>query len=187
MPTWSVPKKAAPCISYVFPIISSSTLRVSNRFSSLSANCFEVLCKKTHTGPQNKECTSSRSNSQPDDGYAAIHFSACYDDDCYIYRSAKDSFSGRGWFPRKPRQNNPEPVIDKTRQQMISAISLYTMTSKPALNVKILGKNGKIPKKGSNHAAGYDIYSSETISIPPKERKPVTTDIAIAIPTGTYA
>ena len=69
---------------------------------------------------------------------------------------------------------------------MISAISLYTATSKPALNVKIFGENGKIPTKGSDQAAGYDIYSSETISIPPKERKAVTTDMAIAIPTGTY-
>ena len=79
-----------------------------------------------------------------------MHFSACYDDDCYIHPSAKESCSGRGWFTRKPRQYNPESVIDKTRQQMISAICLYTATSKPALNVKILGDNGKIPTKGSD-------------------------------------
>ena len=53
--------------------------------------------------------------------------------------------------------------------------------------MKILGENGKIPTKGSDQAARYNIYSWETISISPKERKPVTTDIAIAIPTGTYA
>ena len=53
--------------------------------------------------------------------------------------------------------------------------------------MKILGENGKIPTKGSDQPTGYDIYSSETISIPPKEKKAGTTDIAIAIPTGTYA
>ena len=70
---------------------------------------------------------------------------------------------------------------------MISAFSLYTATSKAALNVKMIGEHGKKPTKGSDQAAGYDIYSLETISIPPKERKAVTTDIAITIPTGTYA
>ena len=82
MPTQSAPKKTVPRISYVSPIISSTLLPVSNRFSPLSDNCFEVLCKRTHKRPQNKECTPSQSNSQPDDGHAAMHFSACYDDDC---------------------------------------------------------------------------------------------------------
>ena len=70
---------------------------------------------------------------------------------------------------------------------MISPVSLYTATSKPALKVKILGENGKILTRGSDQAAGYDIYSSKTISISPKERRSVTTHIAIAIPPGTYA
>ena len=69
---------------------------------------------------------------------------------------------------------------------MISAISLYTATSKPAFKVNILGENGKIPIRGSDQAAGYDIYSSKTISIPPKERRLITTHIAIAIPPSTY-
>ena len=163
MPTWSAPKKAVPRISYVSPIISSSPLTVSNSFSSLSDDCFEVLCKRTHKVPKNKECTPSQSNSEPDDGHAAMHFSVYYEDVCYIHRSAKESCSGRGRFPRKPRQYNPEPVIDKSRQQMISAISLYTTTSKPALNVKIFGENGIILIKGSDQSSGYDIYSSETV------------------------
>ena len=95
MPTWSVPKKTVPCISYVSSIISSSPLPISNRFSYLSDDCFEVLCKRTHKGPQNEECTPSRSNSPPDDEHAVMHFSACYNDDCYIPRSAKESCSGR--------------------------------------------------------------------------------------------
>ena len=116
-----------------------------------------------------------------------MHFSACCDDDYYIHCSDTESCSIRGWFPRKPRHYNPEPVIDKIRQQMISTISLYSATSTPALKLKILGKDGKIPTRGSDQAAGYDIYSLETISIPPKESKAVTTHIAIAILTGTYA
>ena len=52
---------------------------------------------------------------------------------------------------------------------MISAVSLYTATSKLALNMKILGKNSKRPSRGSDQVVGYDIYSSKKISIPPKE------------------
>ena len=52
---------------------------------------------------------------------------------------------------------------------MISLISLYTAISKTAINVKILGENGKIPTRGSEQAPGYDIYSSETISFPIKK------------------
>ena len=48
---------------------------------------------------------------------------------------------------------------------MISAISLYTTTSKPTLKVKVLVENDKILTRGSDQATGYDIYSSKTISI----------------------
>ena len=129
MPTWSATKKPVPRISYVSPTTLSFPLCFSNRFSSLSDDCFEVLGETTQQEPRNKECIPLRSNSQPNDGHATMHFSACYDDDCYIHRSAKESCSYRSWFPRKLRHYNPKPVIDKTRQQMISAVSLYTTTT----------------------------------------------------------
>ena len=128
MLTWSTPKKPIFCISYISPTILSSPLCFSNRFSSLSDDCFEVLGERTQREPRNKECTSLQSNSQPDDGHAAIHFSACYNNNCYIYRSVKKSCSGKGWFLRKPCHYNPEPVIDKTRQQIISAIFFFYVT-----------------------------------------------------------
>ena len=85
MPTGSAPKKPVSRISYVSPATLSSLLCFSNRLSSLSDHCFEVLGERTQLGPRNKECIPLRSNSQPDDGYAAMHFSVCYDDDCYIH------------------------------------------------------------------------------------------------------
>ena len=39
----------------------------------------------------------------------------------------------------------------------------------------------------TNQAAGYDIYSAEATQIEPASRKLIKTDIAIAIPEGTYA
>ena len=150
MPTWSAPKERVSHISYMSAITSSSSLYVSNCFSLLFDNCFEVLVERTQQGPITKEFTPSKFNSQPDHEHVVMHFSACYDNDCNIPRSAKKSCSSRGWFTRKPRHYNPEPVIDKTRQQMISTVSLYTTTSKPALKVKILGENGKMPTRGSD-------------------------------------
>ena len=86
-----------------------------------------------------------------------MHWSEYYKDNSYIHHSYKESYSGRGWFTGKPGQYNPEPVIDKTRPQMISTISFYTATSRPALKVKILGKDGKMPTRGSEQAAECDI------------------------------
>lgn len=54
-------------------------------------------------------------------------------------------------------QYNPEPVINKLKQQMISAISFYTATSKPGIKFKILLENDKILTKGSDQVAGYNI------------------------------
>jgi len=39
----------------------------------------------------------------------------------------------------------------------------------------------------TDQAAGYDLYSAETATIEPNSRKLIGTNIAIAIPEGTYA
>ena len=67
-----------------------------------------------------------------------MHFLVCYNYDCYIHCSTKQSCSGRAWFLKKLRQYNPEPVINKTRQQMISTFTLCTVTSKPTRKVIII-------------------------------------------------
>ena len=121
-----------------------------------------------------------------------MHFSAYYNDDCYIHRSAKESCSGRGWSPRKPSHYNPEPVFKPepepgTRQQILSAMSCYAdgLTKKAAFQVKILVPSGKIPTRGTKYAAGYDIYSAQSTIIATRARTLVNTEIAIAMPPGT--
>lgn len=48
------------------------------------------------------------------------------------------------------------------------------------MNVSIkLDEGAQIPKKGSQLAAGYDIYSNEDITIPSGERKSVSTGIRL--------
>lgn len=60
------------------------------------------------------------------------------------------------------------------------------------LFVKRLSKTAILPNRGSEGAAGYDLYwcnvltsSKETI-IDPRNKAIVPTDISIALPTGTY-
>ena len=54
------------------------------------------------------------------------------------------------------------------------------------LQIHLLTPKGKIPTRSTSEAAGYDLYSSEDIKVPPSTRILVSTDIAIQVPPGTY-
>jgi dUTP pyrophosphatase len=54
------------------------------------------------------------------------------------------------------------------------------------MNVKKLSDTAKIPTKGSSSAAGYDLYSIESHTLQPGERKAFRTGITLAIPEGLY-
>lgn len=48
--------------------------------------------------------------------------------------------------------------------------------------------NGKavLPTRGSAHAAGLDLYSTEDVVIPARSRKGIPTGVAVSIPEGYY-
>ena len=54
------------------------------------------------------------------------------------------------------------------------------------LLVQILGQNGKVPTRGTEFAAGYDLYSAEEVTLKAKTRQAISTEIAILVPSGTY-
>jgi dUTP pyrophosphatase len=54
------------------------------------------------------------------------------------------------------------------------------------MKIKFTDPNASIPKKGSEHAAGYDLYSCETGVIKPKERRLIKTGLSVEIPSGFY-
>lgn len=54
------------------------------------------------------------------------------------------------------------------------------------LQVKLLSEHGQPPKRHSEFAAGYDIFSAIDIIIPKQGRVLIPTDISIAVPLGTY-
>ena len=54
------------------------------------------------------------------------------------------------------------------------------------LVVLILGHNGKVPTRGIEFGAGYDLYRAEEITLKPKSRQAIFTEIAILVPLGPY-
>ena len=54
------------------------------------------------------------------------------------------------------------------------------------IKIKKLSPKAIIPKRGSENAAGYDLYSTENIVILPAMSYKVHTDIALEIPTGYF-
>lgn len=55
------------------------------------------------------------------------------------------------------------------------------------MKVKLLHPEAKLPTRGSAAAAGYDLYSVETLSIAPGETKLLHTGLAIEIPENFWA
>ena len=60
------------------------------------------------------------------------------------------------------------------------------MKTSNALKVKLLSPKGRLPVKGSNLAAGYDLSSAQQLLIPVNGRAVVQTDISLSVPKGTY-
>lgn len=55
-----------------------------------------------------------------------------------------------------------------------------------ALRIKRLNENAKLPTRGSDQAAGYDLYATENCIIQPGRRAVIPTGISIQLPHGTY-
>jgi dUTP pyrophosphatase len=53
-------------------------------------------------------------------------------------------------------------------------------------NIKLLSDKAKVPTRGSDYAAGYDLYAAESVTIAPHTTMKVSTDIAIELPDGTF-
>lgn len=54
------------------------------------------------------------------------------------------------------------------------------------MKIKLLNNNAKIPNRGSDAAAGYDLYSVETGIIKPNDRCLIKTGLVLEIPSGYY-
>ena len=54
------------------------------------------------------------------------------------------------------------------------------------MKVKKLAYEARLPTRGSGGAVGYDLYSIDTVVIPPRHRALLSTGIAVVLPPGVY-
>lgn len=54
------------------------------------------------------------------------------------------------------------------------------------MKVKLVNNFAKVPTRGTNYAAGADLYAVEKVIIPPQSRAVVSTGICIEIPETYY-
>lgn len=56
------------------------------------------------------------------------------------------------------------------------------------INIKLLSDNAKVPTRGSEYAAGYDLYAAtaKDIKIPPHSTMKIGTGVSIELPNNTF-
>ena len=54
------------------------------------------------------------------------------------------------------------------------------------VELRLLSEAAKTPTKGTDQAAGYDLYAAQNAEIDPLKRALIKTNISIAIPKGYY-
>lgn len=56
------------------------------------------------------------------------------------------------------------------------------------INIKLLNENAKVPTRGSEYAAGYDLYAAADydIEIAPHSTVKIGTGISVELPNGTF-
>ncbi|KAI0017650.1 dUTP pyrophosphatase [Xylariomycetidae sp. FL0641] len=67
-----------------------------------------------------------------------------------------------------------------------SGVAVPKVDQAPPLMIKKLSEHAKLPTRGSAFAAGYDLYAAKATTVPARGKALVDTDIAIAVPAGTY-
>ena len=91
------------------------------------------------------------------------------------------------WSAINSRSNFSTGDVQKTDCEQISR-KLF-IRSHPVfghLYVKKLQNNAAIPKRAIEEAAGYDVASSEEVTVPAKGKVVVKTGISVAVPEGCY-
>lgn len=84
----------------------------------------------------------------------------------------------------KKSKNKKNTVLDFIEGELTNNPLLDN--SENELKIKLLSKHAKVPTKGTEGSAGYDLYSAETKMVHPGKRVTISLDIALEMPRGTY-
>jgi dUTP pyrophosphatase len=82
------------------------------------------------------------------------------------------------------RQNRVRELIFINKKDIKIEILDKNMIKKVPVKIKLLHSDAKIPTLGTEHAAGFDIYSIEDYELQPGETHAITTGIALEVPEG---
>ena len=89
---------------------------------------------------------------------------------------------------RQPSRSRSQPSTHITPTGYFYSSDKSTLKTMNTIPVKIYktGENVRLPRKGSDYAAGFDLFSNEieNIIIKPGERKFIRTGLIMEIPTG---
>jgi len=89
------------------------------------------------------------------------------------------------WEPASVIFEDAPEIVQEFHDKHPAAIRTVTSVS-TVLSVKRLSSEATLPTFGSEGAAGCDLYSALDLSILPKSRSLIPTDIAVSFPPGHY-
>ena len=80
-------------------------------------------------------------------------------------------------------------ALAKTVQQILQEPlkpKIEKTVSNQLLKFQLLNSNGQQPTRGSPDSAGLDLYASQSVTLPPRTRAKIPTELAMEIPRGCY-
>ena len=80
----------------------------------------------------------------------------------------------------------PQHLLVLTPSPPSFAALVETHTRKNPFKVKLLSAVAIAPTRGSQGAAGYDLYAPRAITIPGQQQVCIPLDLAFKLPVGTY-
>ncbi|KAI4730932.1 dUTP diphosphatase [Aureobasidium sp. EXF-10728] len=81
---------------------------------------------------------------------------------------------------------SPAPAPEAMSAAATHLPSMKLEPPPPALQIKLLSATARAPTRGSEFAAGYDLYASKSTTVPARGKVLADTDISIAVPADTY-
>lgn len=81
---------------------------------------------------------------------------------------------------------NPPTVVDHWGPDIRRIYSEGEVSHRPVLKYIKMNAHARDPQRSSLGAAGFDLFSAETIALPPRRQTAISTGLKVQVPDGTY-